>query len=107
MQTNWLYEDQYSWVKKDKNALTINEFILIEKEKPLEYWAMLIGFYTRIRINKVILLEKEEFDFDKNTIYIHWELNYKRKKIDIETVKQTWFKSSKALIPLSTHLKKN
>ncbi len=32
---------------------------------------MLIGFYTRIRINKVILLEKEEFDFDKNTIYIH------------------------------------
>ena len=100
--------------KKDKHILTYNEFLMIlhelKKKNMFEYdaisIAVIIGFYTGMRISEVMALKKEDFDFEKNTIYVHRKLNYKgKKKKDIEAVEQIKSKSSKALIPLPNKLK--
>lgn len=51
-------------------------------------------------------LQKEDFDLEEDTIFVHRKLNYKgKKKKDIEAVEQMKSKSSKAVIPLPTILK--
>lgn len=100
--------------KKEKHVLTYDELKLIlrelRKKNDFEYdaisTAVLIGFYTGLRISEVMALQKEDFDFEDNTIYVHRKLNYKgKKKKDIEAVEQMKSKSSKAMIPLPDSLK--
>lgn len=100
--------------KKEKHVLTYDEFRLILRElknkNTFEYdaisMAVVIGFYTGLRISEVMALQKDDFDFEENTIYVHRKLNYKgKKKKDIEAVEQMKSKSSKALIPLPDSLK--
>lgn len=100
--------------KKEKHVLTYDEFQLILQElknkNTFEYdaisMAVVIGFYTGLRISEVMALQKDDFDFEENTIYVHRKLNYKgKKKKDIEAVEQMKSKSSKAMIPLLDSLK--
>ena len=74
--------------KKEKHVLTYDEFRLILRElknkNTFEYdaisMAVVIGFYTGLRISEVMALQKEDFDLEENTIYVHRKLNYKGKK---------------------------
>ena len=100
--------------KKEKHILTFDELKLIlrelRKKNDFEYdaisTAVLIGFYTGLRISEVMALQKDDFDFEENTIFVHRKLNYKgKKKKDIEAVEQMKSKSSKAMIPLPDSLK--
>lgn len=100
--------------KKEKHILTFDELKLILRElrnkNDFEYdaisTAVLIGFYTGLRISEVMALHKDDFDFEENTIYVHRKLNYKgKRKKDIEAVEQMKSKSSKAMIPLPDSLK--
>lgn len=51
-------------------------------------------------------LQKDDFDFEENTIYVRRKLNYKgKKKKDIDAVERMKSKSSKAMIPLLDSLK--
>lgn len=100
--------------KKKKHILTYDELQTILRElknkKTFEYdsltMAVMIGYYTGLRLSEVMALHKEDFDFEENMIYVHRKLNYKgKKKKDIEAVEQMKSKSSKALIPLPNALK--
>lgn len=100
--------------KKEKHVLTYDEFQLILRElknkNTFEYdaisMAVVIGFYTGLRISEVMALQKDDFDFEENTIFVHRKLNYKgKKKKDIEAVEQMKSKSSKVMIPLPDNLK--
>ncbi len=100
--------------KQEKHILTYEEFKMFLQElrnkNTFEYdaisVAVLIGFYTGLRISEVMALQKEDFDLEEDTIFVHRKLNYKgKKKKDIEAVEQMKSKSSKAVIPLPAILK--
>lgn len=68
--------------------------------------AVMIGYYTGMRIGEIFALDKKDFDFTNDTIDINKQLMYSGlKKSEYYTTHNLKTSSSKAIIPLATPLK--
>ena len=101
--------------KKSKHILTYEEYkkILNElsRKETFEYssikMAVIIGFYTGLRISEAMAIHKSDFDFDGNTIYVHRKMVYKGlRKSEIYAIEDMKSQKSKAYLPLPEELKK-
>lgn len=100
--------------RNENKVISDNDFQLIikrlsEKEtfKYMTYRiALIIGYYTGLRVSEVLGLEKEDIDFQNNTISVKRKLVYKGlRKQDFYTTQQMKSKKSHAVIPLASPLK--
>jgi hypothetical protein len=101
--------------KKDKHILTAMEYqrLLSElsRKNTFEYdairIAVMIGYYTGLRISEAMAICRSDFDFEENTIFVHRKMVYKGlRKNNIYAVEKMKSKSSKAYLPLPEELKK-
>lgn len=69
--------------------------------------ALFIGRYTGLRISEVFALDKDDFDFDNNHIYITKKMIYANKtRAELQVSSKMKSKASKATLPLHDDLKK-
>lgn len=68
--------------------------------------ALKIAFFTGLRISEVLAMDKRDFDFTNNLIYVNKKLNYQGlKKEEFFASSDMKSKSSKAILPLIDLLK--
>ncbi len=100
--------------KKEKHVLTYVEYLSILetiRNKNTFDWdaisiAIQIGFYTGMRISEVMALHKEDFDFTKDSIYVHRKLIYKGlSQGEFKAVDEMKSEKSKDSIPMPDGLK--
>ncbi|MFR7592463.1 MAG: tyrosine-type recombinase/integrase [Longibaculum sp.] len=97
-------------------VLEFNEFIklinAIESKNTFKYnsysIAIQIAYFTGLRISEVLALEKDDFNFVDDLIYVNKKLIYSGlKKSEFYVYDKMKTNKSKAFIPLATALKKN
>lgn len=68
--------------------------------------AILISYYLGLRVSESLAVEKSDFDFEKNEVFIHRKLIYQNlKKSEMHSIQTMKNKASKATIPLPDVLK--
>lgn len=101
-------------IKKEKNPLTYEEIMVIVHallDRPsfrhkCYIVAILIGFYTGLRVSEVFALEKSDFDFNQMTVNVNKKLVTKGlKKEDYFVTSQMKSRASKSILPIPTPLK--
>ena len=103
-------------ITKEELDRIIENMIIVDKHVPdydysqFNYYsyavALLIGWYTGLRVSETCGLHKGDFDFENNTINIQRRLEYHSvKKDELYTVDKLKTKKSKSVIPLANKLK--
>lgn len=101
--------------KKEKHIISFYEYnslIKALKNENTFYYdslaiAVIIGYYTGMRLSEVMALSKEDINFESDLINVHKKLIYKGlKKEQIKAVEQLKSNSSRANVPIPQALKK-
>ena len=98
-------------IRKERKQHAIVDYELFQKAmndlKPYHAITIAIGYYTGMRIAEIVALNREDIDFDNNTIDINKQLMYSSRATKNYTVRDM-LKTSKSRnkIPLAYELKK-